>query len=102
MYLDNVIKEHNLLQAIARVNRLSEGKDVGLIVDYYGVLEHLNEALEQYTDAASDYKEHLQEVLQSFSQKELPATRASSRVPGETRRSSQKRLDLSREPSLEM
>jgi type I restriction enzyme R subunit len=63
LYLTRSLKDHKLLQAIARVNRLSEGKDVGLIVDYYGVLEHLNEALEQYTDAASEYKEHLQEVL---------------------------------------
>jgi type I restriction enzyme R subunit len=51
------------LQAIARVNRVAEGKDDGLIVDYYGVLEHLSEALEQYTDAANDFKEYLQDVL---------------------------------------
>jgi type I restriction enzyme R subunit len=63
LYLTRSLKDHRLLQAIARVNRLSEGKDVGLIVDYYGILEHLNEALEQYTDAANDFEAHLQEVL---------------------------------------
>ena len=63
LYLTRSLKDHTLLQAIARVNRLCEGKDFGLIVDYYGILEHLNEALEQYTDAASDFQTHLQEVL---------------------------------------
>jgi type I restriction enzyme R subunit len=63
LYLTRSLKDHKLLQAIARVNRVSEGKDVGLIVDYYGILEHLTEALEQYTDAASDFQTHLQEVL---------------------------------------
>ena len=63
LYLTRSLKDHKLLQAIARVNRVSEGKDVGLIVDYYGVLEHLSEALEQYTDAANDFEAHLQEVL---------------------------------------
>jgi type I restriction enzyme, R subunit len=53
LYLTRSLKDHKLLQAIARVNRVSDGKDVGLIVDYYGILEHLDEALEQYTDAAN-------------------------------------------------
>src|SRR6202035_3481025 len=63
LYLTRSLKDHKLLQAIARVNRVAEGKDVGLIVDYYGVLEHLSEALEQYTDAANDFEAHLQDVL---------------------------------------
>jgi type I restriction enzyme, R subunit len=63
LYLTRSLKDHKLLQAIARVNRVAEGKDEGLIVDYYGVLEHLGEALEQYTDAANDFKDYLQEVL---------------------------------------
>jgi len=53
LYLTRSLKDHKLLQAIARVNRVADGKDVGLIVDYYGILEHLDEALEQYTDAAN-------------------------------------------------
>jgi type I restriction enzyme R subunit len=51
MYLDKVIKDHNLLQTIARVNRIGEeGKDCGFIVDYVGVGHHLKEALDNYDD----------------------------------------------------
>ncbi len=50
MYLDNVIKEHNLLQAIARVNRVYKNKSCGYVVDYVGVLKHLREALSIYAD----------------------------------------------------
>lgn len=64
LYLTRLLKDHTLLQAIARVNRVYPGKDVGLIVDYYGILEHLTEALELYTDAAKDFESHLREVLQ--------------------------------------
>jgi type I restriction enzyme R subunit len=45
MYLDAPLKEHTLLQAIARVNRVADGKTYGLIVDYWGVSEALQEAL---------------------------------------------------------
>jgi type I restriction enzyme R subunit len=45
MYLDSPLKEHTLLQAIARVNRTADKKDYGLIVDYWGVSEALQEAL---------------------------------------------------------
>jgi type I restriction enzyme, R subunit len=48
LYIDKPLKEHALLQAIARVNRLFEGKDYGLIVDYRGVLGELNQAMEVY------------------------------------------------------
>ena len=64
LYLTRSLKDHTLLQAIARVNRVYPGKDVGLIVDYYGILEHLTEALDLYTDAAKDFEAHLREVLQ--------------------------------------
>lgn len=50
MYLDDVIKEHNLLQAIARVNRVYKNKSCGFVVDYVGVLKHLKEALAIYAD----------------------------------------------------
>ncbi|ACL69204.1 type I restriction endonuclease subunit R [Halothermothrix orenii] len=46
MYLDKPLKEYNLLQAIARVNRRYDNKNFGLVVDYYGVFDHLKEALE--------------------------------------------------------
>lgn len=50
MYLDNSLKEHNLLQAIARVNRKYKHKKAGIIVDYYGVSKSLKEALEIFSD----------------------------------------------------
>lgn len=51
LYIDKSLKEHNLLQAIARVNRLYEGKDFGFIVDYRGLINQLNEAMEVYSGA---------------------------------------------------
>ncbi|MEM1008077.1 MAG: HsdR family type I site-specific deoxyribonuclease, partial [Myxococcota bacterium] len=49
MYLDRPIKEAELLQAIARVNRTGpDKKKVGIVVDYYGVANHLKKALEAY------------------------------------------------------
>jgi len=51
MYLDQVIKAHNLLQAIARVNRVhNESKTCGFLVDYVGVGYHLREALNNYDE----------------------------------------------------
>jgi type I restriction enzyme R subunit len=51
MYLDKVIVAHNLLQAIARVNRIGpEGKDKGFVVDYVGVGHHIKRALDTYSD----------------------------------------------------
>ena len=49
MYLDRSIREAELLQAIARVNRLRHGKIAGIVVDYYGVARHLKEALAAYS-----------------------------------------------------
>src|SRR5690606_31406292 len=49
------LKDHPLLQAIARGNRVYEGKDYGLIVDYYGVIEHLGDALDLYTSFDGKY-----------------------------------------------
>lgn len=48
LYLTTSLKEHELLQTIARVNRVFEGKDYGLIVDYYGNLGNLDHALNLY------------------------------------------------------
>jgi type I restriction enzyme R subunit len=51
MYLDKVVKDHTLLQAIARVNRISgKGKDVGFVVDYVGVGHHLKDAIDAYDE----------------------------------------------------
>lgn len=49
LYLDKHLKEHGLLQAIARVNRVFEGKDFGYIIDYYGNLGNLDQALTTYS-----------------------------------------------------
>jgi type I restriction enzyme R subunit len=54
MYIDKRLKEHNLLQAIARVNRVAKGKQRGFIVDYIGLANHLTEALSIYTGEDAD------------------------------------------------
>ena len=48
LYIDKPMKAHNLMQAIARANRVYPGKDCGVIVDYNGMLKSLREALAQY------------------------------------------------------
>ena len=51
MYLDKVVVAHNLLQAIARVNRVaSESKDKGFVVDYVGIGHHLKRAIDTYDE----------------------------------------------------
>ncbi len=59
MYLDRPLQGHNLLQAVARVNRTCECKDYGYIIDYYGVLSELDAAMTLY----SDYDEEEQQVF---------------------------------------
>ena len=49
MYLCRKLREHTLLQAIARVNRVFPGKDFGYIIDYAGIMAELQEALENYS-----------------------------------------------------
>lgn len=51
LYIDKELKEHGLLQAIARTNRLCEGKDYGLIVDYRGLITKLDAAMDMYSGA---------------------------------------------------
>jgi type I restriction enzyme, R subunit len=52
LYLDKPLKAHTLMQAIARANRLAEGKNNGLIVDYCGILRHLRKALATFAGTA--------------------------------------------------
>lgn len=52
LYIDKYLKEHNLLQAIARVNRLHEAKKYGYLVDYRGILKELDTSLTAYQDLA--------------------------------------------------
>jgi len=63
LYLARKLKEHALLQAIARVNRLHEGKEYGLILDYSGVIEELDEAIDFYSQLASYDRLDLEETL---------------------------------------
>ena len=64
MYLDRQLKEHSLLQAIARVNRTYAGKSRGFIVDYFGLSDYLTEALEMFSseDVAGALKDLKDEV----------------------------------------
>jgi type I restriction enzyme R subunit len=68
MYLDRPIKEAELLQAIARVNRTGFGKRAGIVVDYYGLANHLKEALAAYAH------DDIAGALQSLKD-EIPALR---------------------------
>ncbi|MCD6533063.1 MAG: type I restriction endonuclease subunit R [Deltaproteobacteria bacterium] len=69
MYIDKKIREHTLLQAIARTNRVKAGKKRGYVVDYIGLANHLTEALTLY--AASDEQEELAQGLKSITS-EMP------------------------------
>ncbi|MCF7689086.1 MAG: type I restriction endonuclease subunit R [Cephaloticoccus sp.] len=78
LYIARSLKEHTLLQAIARVNRLHPGKDYGHIIDYHGVIGELHDALELYSQLAGqlfdpeDLEGALTEVREEL--KQLPAT----------------------------
>jgi type I restriction enzyme R subunit len=69
MYIDKPMKEHNLMQAIARVNRVYKDKQAGLIVDYIGIASDLKNALSIYTESGGkgkptlDQKEAVTEFL---------------------------------------
>ena len=54
LYLDKPLKAHTLMQAVARANRVNEGKNNGLIVDYCGILRHLRKALATFAGTRSD------------------------------------------------
>ncbi|MBM4991728.1 type I restriction endonuclease subunit R [Vibrio parahaemolyticus] len=53
LYIDKPLKEHNLIQAIARVNRLHPKKKFGLLIDYRGILAELDTTIQKYQDLAS-------------------------------------------------
>lgn len=64
MYIDKRLKEHNLLQAIARVNRVAKNKHRGFIVDYIGLANHLAQALAIYSqEDAQDIQQGLKNLL---------------------------------------
>lgn len=63
LYLDRPLKEHTLLQAIARVNRKFPGKDYGYIIDYRGILGDLDAALATYSDLEGFEQDDLETAL---------------------------------------
>jgi type I restriction enzyme R subunit len=66
LYLARKLKGHTLLQAIARVNRLFDGKEYGLILDYSGVIAELDEAIDFYTQLADYDREDLAETVSTI------------------------------------
>lgn len=53
MYIDKPLQKHTLIQTISRVNRVYEGKDKGLVVDYIGIKSNMNNALKQYAGSGN-------------------------------------------------
>lgn len=53
MYIDKPLQKHTLIQTISRVNRVYEGKDKGLMVDYIGIKSNMNNALKQYAGSGN-------------------------------------------------
>lgn len=72
MYIDKPMKGHNLMQAIARVNRVHAGKESGLIVDYIGIKRSLEDALNVYTARDKEFNlRDIQETAKSILDEKL-------------------------------
>lgn len=82
LYIDKPLQEHALLQAIARVNRLYEEKDTGLLIDYRGVLGKLNAALHTY------------DTLAEFDPEDVDLTDVLTDIAAEIARLPQRHTDL--------
>jgi len=67
LYLTRTLRDHTLLQAIARVNRLYEGKKYGYIIDYRGILADLNDALDLYDKLPEFDADDLGDILKDIS-----------------------------------
>ena len=63
IYIDKPIQQHTLIQTISRVNRVCEGKDKGLIVDYIGIKKNMNMALKKYTNFESEEFEGVEQSI---------------------------------------
>ncbi len=74
LYLCRNLQSHKLLQAIARVNRIFPDKEFGYVVDYYGVIENLDDALQMYSSFQDFDDEDLAGTLTNISEevKKLP------------------------------
>ena len=65
MYIDKPLQRHTLIQTISRVNRVYEGKDKGLVVDYIGIKSNMNNALKQYA-GAGDMDDNVETIEKSL------------------------------------
>ena len=65
MYIDKPLQKHTLIQTISRVNRVYEGKDKGLVVDYLGIKSNMNNALRQYA-GGDDMGENVETIEKSL------------------------------------
>ena len=63
IYIDKPIQQHTLIQTISRVNRVYEGKDKGLIVDYIGIKNNMNKALAKYTNFETEEFEGVEQSI---------------------------------------
>ena len=63
IYIDKPIQQHTLIQTISRVNRVCEGKDKGLIVDYIGIKKNMNLALKKYTNFETEEFEGIEQSI---------------------------------------
>ena len=64
MYIDKPLQQHTLVQTISRVNRVYEGKDKGLVVDYFGIKSNMNTALKHYA-GGGEMGENIETIDQS-------------------------------------
>ena len=63
IYIDKPIQQHTLIQTISRVNRVYEGKEKGLIVDYIGIKKNMNLALKKYTNFEAEEFEGIEQSI---------------------------------------
>jgi len=80
MYLDRKLTDHSLLQAIARVNRTRLKKLRGYVVDYFGLTDHLDEALQLFS--AADVRGALKDLKEEIPKLEAAHTRAMEHLKG--------------------
>ena len=63
IYVDKPIQQHSLIQTISRVNRVYEGKEAGLVVDYIGIKSNMNVALKKYSQVEEDDFEDISKAV---------------------------------------
>ncbi len=63
IYIDKPVQQHSLIQTISRVNRVYEGKEIGLVVDYIGIKSNMNIALKKYSQVEEDDFEDISKAV---------------------------------------